>query len=44
MDIPFLDLKAITARDRSELIEAVTHVIDSGWHIQRWEVSAFESV
>ena len=40
--IPFLDLKSINAQYRDELIEAVTHVIDSGWYIQGQEVAAFE--
>lgn len=40
--IPFLDLKAINAQCRNELIEACTRVIDSGWYIQGAEVKAFE--
>lgn len=40
--IPFLDLKAINASYREELIEAATRVIDSGWYIQGGEVKAFE--
>lgn len=40
--IPFLDLKAINARYRDELIAAATRVIDSGWYIQGREVKAFE--
>lgn len=40
--IPFLDLKAINAQYRDELIEACTRVIDSGWYIQGNEVKAFE--
>lgn len=40
--IPFLDLKSINAQYRNELIEACTHVIDSGWYVQGTEVSAFE--
>jgi dTDP-4-amino-4,6-dideoxygalactose transaminase len=42
MTIPFLDLKAINAAYRDELIEAATRVIDSGWYIQGQEVAAFE--
>ena len=42
MDIPFLDLKAINAAYRDELIEAATRVIDSGWYIRGQEVQAFE--
>lgn len=40
--IPFLDLKAINAQYRDELINACTRVIDSGWYVQGTEVSAFE--
>ena len=40
--IPFLDLKAINAQYRDELVEAATRVIDSGWYIQGEEVEAFE--
>jgi len=42
MNIPFLDLKAINAAYRDELIQAATRVIDSGWYIQGQEVEAFE--
>lgn len=41
--IPFLDLKAINAQYRKDLIIAATRVIDSGWYIQGDEVNAFES-
>lgn len=40
--IPFLDLKAINAQYREELVEACTKVIDSGWYIQGNECKAFE--
>lgn len=40
--IPFLDLKAINAQYREELIDASTRVINSGWYIQGAEVKAFE--
>lgn len=40
--INFLDLKAINAQYRQELIEACTSVIDSGWYIQGVEVQKFE--
>lgn len=40
--ISFLDLKAINAKYRDELIAAATRVIDSGWYIQGTEVKAFE--
>lgn len=39
---PFLDLKAINAKHRQELINACTRVIDSGWYIMGAELSAFE--
>lgn len=40
--IPFLDLKGINAQYRSELIEACTRVIDSGWYIQGNECKEFD--
>ena len=40
--IPFLDLQAINAASREELIEACTRVIDSGWYIDGNELSRFE--
>jgi len=40
--IPFLDLKSINAQYRTELIEACTRVIDSGWYIQGNECKEFE--
>lgn len=40
--IPFLDLKAINAQYRDELVEAAARVIDSGWYVQGAEVIAFE--
>jgi dTDP-4-amino-4,6-dideoxygalactose transaminase len=39
---PFLDLGAINARDRDELIAAFTRVLDSGWYVLGEEVAAFE--
>jgi dTDP-4-amino-4,6-dideoxygalactose transaminase len=42
MKIPFLDLKAVNAAYRDELIEAAVRVIDSGWYILGKEVTAFE--
>jgi dTDP-4-amino-4,6-dideoxygalactose transaminase len=42
MNVPFLDLKAINAQYRNELIEATTRVIDSGWYIRGQEVEQFE--
>lgn len=40
--IPFLDLQSINAQYRTELIEACTRVIDSGWYIGGNELSQFE--
>lgn len=40
--IPFLNLKSINAQYRTELIEACTRVIDSGWYIQGNECKEFE--
>jgi len=40
--IPFLDLKSINAQYRSELIDACTRVIDSGWYIGGNELTQFE--
>ncbi|MDY0117319.1 MAG: DegT/DnrJ/EryC1/StrS family aminotransferase [Sulfurimonadaceae bacterium] len=40
--IPFLDLKSINTQYRTELIEACTRVIDSGWYIQGNECKAFD--
>lgn len=40
--IPFLDLKAINAQYRDELVNACTRVINSGWYIGGDELSQFE--
>jgi dTDP-4-amino-4,6-dideoxygalactose transaminase len=40
--IKFLDLKAITARHREEIMSALERVVDSGWYILGKEVEAFE--
>ena len=40
--IPFLDLKNINQQYRTELIEACTRVIDSGWYIGGNELDKFE--
>ena len=40
--IPFLDLKAINAQYRDELVDACTRVIDSGWYIGGSELDQFE--
>ncbi len=42
MSFPFLDLGAINARDRAELIDAFSRVLDSGWYVLGKEVEAFE--
>ena len=42
-DIPFLDLRAITAEAGDALREAAARVIDSGWFILGREVEAFEA-
>lgn len=41
--IPFLDLKAINATQRSELLQAFERVLDSGWYVLGNEVEEFES-
>lgn len=41
--IPFLELKAMNARCREELVEAATRVIDSGWYVLGDEVTHFEN-
>lgn len=40
--IPFLDLKSLNFQYRTELVEAATRVIDSGWYLQGQEVERFE--
>lgn len=40
--IPFLDLQAINAQYRDELVKAATRVIDSGWYISGNELEEFE--
>jgi dTDP-4-amino-4,6-dideoxygalactose transaminase len=41
--VPFLDLKAINAAHRAELLQAFERVLDSGWYVLGQEVAAFES-
>jgi dTDP-4-amino-4,6-dideoxygalactose transaminase len=43
MIIPFLSLKEITDQYSSEIHEAVSRVIDSGWYLQGNENTAFEN-
>ena len=40
--IKFLDLQAVNARYRDEMLAAMTRVLDSGWYIQGAECAAFE--
>lgn len=40
--LPCLDLKAINARQRAELLAAFTRVLDSGWYVLGAEVESFE--
>jgi dTDP-4-amino-4,6-dideoxygalactose transaminase len=40
--IPFLDLRALNAAHRNELLAAAARVLDSGWYILGSEVEAFE--
>ena len=40
--IPFLDLKAITETQRTELTAAFNRVLDSGWFVMGEELKAFE--
>lgn len=42
MNIPFLDLGGVNARDRAALIDAFARVLDSGWYVLGKEVEAFE--
>lgn len=42
MNVPFLDLKAINAQYKDEMVQAFERVLDSGWYIQGQEVKAFE--
>lgn len=42
MKIPFLDLKAINAQYREEILHAMAEVVDSGFYIQGPQLRAFE--
>jgi dTDP-4-amino-4,6-dideoxygalactose transaminase len=42
MKIPFIDIQALVARQRSEMIAAAARVIDNGWFIHGKECEAFE--
>ncbi|WP_028999011.1 DegT/DnrJ/EryC1/StrS family aminotransferase [Azohydromonas australica] len=41
--IPFLDLRAINAAQRDELVAAFERVLDSGWYVMGQELQHFES-
>ena len=43
MKIPFLDLQAVNNQYRSELLEVMTKVLDSGWYVKGKEVQDFET-
>lgn len=42
-EVPFLDLKSITAEQSGDLMEAAERVVAGGWFILGGEVSAFET-
>ena len=42
-NIPFLDLGAVFASARDEIVDAMTRVLDSGWYILGNEVTSFEA-
>lgn len=41
--VPFLDLKSINLRNKSEFQDALTRVLDSGWLVLGNEVASFET-
>lgn len=41
-NIPYLDLKAVTAQHADEIRQAVRDVVDSGWYLQGKSVERFE--
>lgn len=41
--IPFLDLKAINAEQRDDLVDAFARVLDKGWYVMGEELAAFET-
>lgn len=43
MKVPFLDIGALVARQRDDLLAAASRVIDSGWFIRGTEVESFEA-
>jgi dTDP-4-amino-4,6-dideoxygalactose transaminase len=43
MNVPFLDLKQLNQDLRSEMIQSITDVIDSGWYINGQQVKNFEA-
>jgi dTDP-4-amino-4,6-dideoxygalactose transaminase len=42
-NVPFLDLRAINAAQRGELLAAFERVLDSGWYVLGQEVQTFEA-
>ena len=44
MIIPFLDMKSITIRHESDLLEAMRKVLNSGWYIQGEQKKLFEKL
>lgn len=42
MNIPYLDLKAVTAQHEAEIQKAVSEVVSSGWYLQGKAVRQFE--
>ena len=42
MKVPFLSLRDISEKYKSELYEAVLRVVDSGWYLQGKENAVFE--
>ena len=42
MNVPFLSLKDVTDKYKSEIHEAALRVIDSGWYLQGEENKKFE--
>ncbi|MCR5312722.1 MAG: DegT/DnrJ/EryC1/StrS family aminotransferase [Bacteroidaceae bacterium] len=42
MEVNFLDLKSVTALHDTEIKEAISRVVDSGWYLQGEETKCFE--
>ena len=43
MKVPFLELKQITEKYKTEIHEAALRVIDNGWYLQGNETTLFET-